>query len=179
MNTKLLLIFIGVIFTITVKSQTTISSTHTTLCSGESATLTASHDWLHQWCYWTGVQGASDYIVVSPTITTQYNVTCYDVDANQAPASFTQSVAICLGIRKELRNTVVQIYPNPTTESISIEGLEINTTVEIYNTVGELCYSSIYITEKTEINLKDYKPGIYFIKLKLGAQEFTKKVIKQ
>lgn len=178
MKLKLLTIISILSFFTVLKAQTSISSSTNVLCVGQSATLTASHDFLHNWCYWsTGGSGTS--IVVSPAVTTTYSVTCYDADANQAGASYVQNVAICTGIKQELANTIIEIFPNPASDAITVFGLGKNTTVEIYNSLGAVCYTGIAEDEIKEISLNGYKPGIYFIKIKADKQEFTRKIIKQ
>ncbi len=179
-----LIILIIIAATLNTKAQTWITG-DSLICVGESTTLTAHHDFIHNWCFWQpAVQSSTpvtlaNIATISPTITTTFSVICYDPDANASYATFTQSVAMCLGIKKDFVNTTVHIYPNPVSEALIIEGLEKNTGIEIYNTVGAICFTAVFETEKTEIILKEYPSGIYFIKIKLGTQEFTRKIVKQ
>ena len=78
------------------------------------------------------------------------------------------------------RNSWVEIFPNPTTENISIKGEHIKT-IEIYNVTGELIYSLTQIKQRisTEINLSNIPKGIYFAKIYDGQTIHTKKIIKQ
>ena len=141
MKIKLLLTILVLLSLTALKSQTYITSSDSTLCSGNSATLTAHHDFLHNWCTWsTGTQSSTVSIVVSPTLTTVYTATCVDASANPTYASFTQTVAVCTGIKKELANAIIGIFPNPSSDRITVSGLEKNTTIEIYNALGAVSY---------------------------------------
>ncbi len=177
MKTKLLFI-LCLAFLNGLRAQTHVATSDTILCSGNSATLTAIHDFLHNWCYWS-TGGSGNSIVVSPTVNTTYSVTCYDADADPAGTSFVQQVMICTGIKQELASAIIEIFPNPSTDLITVSGLEKNTSIEVSNALGGLAYKGVANDEIKQIDLSDYKPGIYFITIRSGKQEFTRKIIKQ
>ena len=74
----------------------------------------------------------------------------------------------------------VEIFPNPTTQCISVRGEHIKT-IEIYNVTGEIIYSLTQIKQpfSTEIDLSKISKGIYFAKIYYGTEFCTKKIVVQ
>lgn len=62
-------------------------------------------------------------------------------------------------IEKQTSGTSIQIYPNPTAESISIVGMKEGETVRIFNQLGVLTLTS----QSSEINVNQLTNGQYFI----------------
>ncbi len=85
----------------------------------------------------------------------------------------------------EKDNPLVMIYPNPSQGIFMIEIphviSESEAVIEIFNTVGNLVYSSSEIISahdwKKEINLVAVVRGIYFIKIKTGNLNATAKIL--
>lgn len=180
----IVLLFFALI--VSVRSQTYITGSNTIICAGETTTLTAHHDWLHYWCYWTPavqsntMSSFADYATISPSVTTTYTVKCYDVDAHLTIAVYTQTVSLCVGILSgHLEKMNINFYPNPSKGLIEITGLEKNSEIEIYNATGTIIFGTISDDEKKQIDLSDYNAGIYFIKINTGRQEMVKKIIKE
>ena len=76
----------------------------------------------------------------------------------------------------------IYVFPNPTTNefTISLKQLNENTTIEIYNTIGQQIIKQKITEEETKINLKDQANGIYFVKVTGdGKTIYHSKVIKQ
>ena len=63
---------------------------------------------------------------------------------------------------------LTMLYPNPSTKELFIENLELNSTIEIYNTLGELIYNELNTSSNCRINLENHNSGVYFIKIKNG-----------
>lgn len=73
----------------------------------------------------------------------------------------------------ELENDFkLNIFPNPTTGKIIINGGKINS-IEIYNCLGEKAYSSQINSDKVEIDLSKQPKGIYFYQV-----QSDKKILK-
>ena len=70
-------------------------------------------------------------------------------------------------------NDTIELYPNPTTGSISISRNELGTikNIAIYNTLGAL------VTDK--LDLSEQASGLYFIRLTTDNGSVIKKIIKQ
>jgi len=88
---------------------------------------------------------------------------------------FSTGLDQTLGIIKDKKESV-SIYPNPTSEYITISSSKnlIPSTIELYDTYGQM----ILKTEDNSIDLSDYQNGLYFIRVPLLSSE-TFKVIKQ
>jgi len=178
MRTKLFTILSIFVFAIGLKAQNYISSSNTLICAGESVTLTANHDFLHNWFLWSNGANTNS-IVVSPNATTSYSLNIYDVDANAIAVSFTQSVSLCSGIIKESLNNTLQIFPNPVKDIVILKAIEKGSSLKIYNSIGSLVYQNIVNGDRTEIDLTSYATGIYFIKINSADSEIIRKIIKQ
>lgn len=79
------------------------------------------------------------------------------------------------GINESSFNSVIQIYPNPTSGKFIIEMENVksrlkNGVIEIYNVLGEKVYQSEIKNPKSEINL-NVPNGIYFYQIRNGQQE--------
>ncbi len=64
---------------------------------------------------------------------------------------------------KEVAASKIAIFPNPTSDSISIEGVVANIPYTISSTTGQIVKSGKHLINKT-INIKDLPSGIYFLK---------------
>lgn len=77
--------------------------------------------------------------------------------------STTQKIVFSEGVLTKVDNQSadesVKVYPNPSTESISIVGLKDGETVKIYNMVGTLVLTS----RDSEINVSQLADGQYFV----------------
>lgn len=75
------------------------------------------------------------------------------------------------------KNVVFNIYPNPNQGKFEIISNQLmkNTHAEIYNNLGQLIYTKPIENKVEEMNLSDFKSGIYF--LKLNSNYF--KIMKQ
>ena len=77
----------------------------------------------------------------------------------------------------EENNSIVNIYPNPTKENITIkiDNFNGNIKTEVYDLIG----NRLKITNETTISLRDYARGIYLLKVAYGDRVEEVKVIKQ
>ncbi|WP_179018895.1 T9SS type A sorting domain-containing protein [Winogradskyella forsetii] len=76
----------------------------------------------------------------------------------------------------------VKIYPNPVENKLSIELTNFNEDVDyqIYNTLGqEITKGNLNSNSIQNINMSQYESGIYFIKLSIGTNSMTQKLIKK
>jgi len=71
----------------------------------------------------------------------------------------------------------VELYPNPSSNYLSIKGLEDAATVKIFNTLG---YQEALYTNVTErIAISALKDGLYFVNIMDGVNNITQKFVKQ
>ena len=66
-----------------------------------------------------------------------------------------------------------QVFPNPAHESIYLLGIEDNTTVEIYNSLGELV-KVVSVSANQEIGLRDMASGLYLVRFGNVTLRFVK-----
>ena len=59
--------------------------------------------------------------------------------------------------------TALNVYPNPAHETLHVKGLDSDTTVEIYNSLGVLV-KTLSPTATNEISINDLTPGLYTIR---------------
>lgn len=58
------------------------------------------------------------------------------------------------GIDEFVNEKSIKVYPNPFTNHITIEGLEIGEEIKIYNALGELVYSGMATTPRKKSTSK-------------------------
>lgn len=75
----------------------------------------------------------------------------------------------------------VQLYPNPTTDNVTISlGALKNAQISIVNVAGAEVYSLNNVTEKeVNVSLTDFSKGVYFVKVKSNTQQKVIKLIKE
>jgi hypothetical protein len=71
-----------------------------------------------------------------------------------------------------------KLYPNPSHGTVTIEGIQGNSEITVYNTFGEQVLFERLFT-KSEINLSHFPKGIYLLTIKTGEGVFTEKVVLQ
>ena len=67
----------------------------------------------------------------------------------------------------------LRVYPNPAKDNIYIDGIEANTQVEIYNSLGELV-KVVSVSENQEINVHDLASGLYLMRCGKATLRFIK-----
>ena len=70
----------------------------------------------------------------------------------------------------------VSVYPNPTTGTVHISGIQGNYVVEVYNAVREKIQQA-KLTGESDLNLSPYPKGIYMLKITTSDYSFTEKVV--
>ena len=65
------------------------------------------------------------------------------------------------------------VFPNPAKESIRILGIEANTQVEIYNSLGELV-KVVSANPDQEIGIRDLASGLYLVRCGNVTMRFVK-----
>ena len=72
--------------------------------------------------------------------------------------------------------SLINIYPNPTNENItiSVSNYNVNIQTQVYDLIG----NRLQVSNETTISLKDYSKGIYLLKIAYGDRVEEVKVIK-
>jgi len=72
----------------------------------------------------------------------------------------------------------LQIYPNPASGRLTIASAQELSAVQVFSAAGILSYQSDKIKEyKLEINVQDFSPGIYFVRVLQNGNSSTQKVV--
>jgi hypothetical protein len=80
----------------------------------------------------------------------------------------------------ESESTIINTFPNPSSDVVNIttNNNKLIDLIELYDTFGKILYSQKSNNLKTSLNLKEYKSGIYQIKIYQGNLVSSKKIIK-
>jgi len=72
----------------------------------------------------------------------------------------------------------ISVYPNPATSNINISALDAISAVEIFSLSGKLMFRSDNAnTTLFEVNIVDYQPGVYFVRIVQENNISIKKVL--
>jgi hypothetical protein len=153
----------SIVKTLTVNPLPTVAtaSSHSLLCTTQSATLSATGTAIvYNW----NPGGAGTSIVVSPTVNTTYTVTGTDAKGCAKTAVITQSVSTCAGIYEKGKEEIaLTVYPNPNNGVFMIKG-DKESSFLIFNELGqfvqavELSYSNDFTCQ-----VKGLGTGMYFV----------------
>ena len=154
-----------------------ITSGQTTICAGETATLSCSGANI---CIWNSVYLGSS-IQVSPLVTTTYVVVGTTTGCSDT-AMAVVIVDLCnVGIDSNKNATdYMYVFPNPTTGTLIVKFLttESKRVLRVYNTMGQLILEEQPVSENSLINLENYASGIYYLQVN-AERSFNYKIIKQ
>jgi hypothetical protein len=164
--------------TVTTVPAVTLTASGTTLCAGQTATLSATGASTYSWN--TGATTSS--IAVNPTVSTSYTVTGYSSN-NCAMNSkmVTINVSPCTGLASiHDQETAISVYPNPVNKNVTIrsENTEERLTVELINSLGEIVLRD---SGKGLIifHLENYSSGIYIVRMSINGRVYYSKILKQ
>jgi len=152
------------------------SSSQSLICTGQSATITASG----ATSYTTNPGGLSGSVVsVSPTSSTTYTVTGSNGTCMKT-ATVSITVSPCTGIEDLTGDLSVTLYPNPNDGVFSIQNTSAHPmAVTIYNSIGQLVIRESLSQETSVINISSYGKGIYYAIINGAGSHRTVKIIVQ
>lgn len=162
-----------------------------TLCDGESTVLTptivsgwSGGPYAYSWS--PSMENTSSITVIGnaptgPTTNTYVVVLDDGCTIPSASITFTVNANICTGVT-ELTNSSLSVYPNPTSNFLNIEFLNIpeKGVVELYNTIGELMFSEKLNNKNNAINTSQLNYGMYYIRVVENNKVIAlQKIVKQ
>lgn len=153
------------------------TSSSTRICVNESTTLSVSGAASYTWN--TNPPSTNPILVLSPTITTVYQVTGIDLNGCMNTTSITQTVDLCTGLSAEgMLQQSVKLYPNPNNGQFVIE-LNGLSGVTISNSLGQLIKREQYAEGAHTLSLNEFPKGIYLVTITQGGHSVNYKVITQ
>ena len=79
---------------------------------------------------------------------------------------------------KEMPHKNITIQPNPATSNFTVDlGSAGKADVEMFNLVGQKVYSTTTNDASIQVNVSDYKSGVYMLKINKNGQIYTSKVV--
>jgi hypothetical protein len=157
-----------------------ITSSHGTICVGESAILTATGGATYTWS--AGNTSAS--IAINPTVTTSYTLDATGSNGCKSNSTFNQIVNPCTGINSvgQIEDSNISIYPNPNNGvfTVSLASNTLNAACAVYNNLGQVLLVQKLEDLNSQMNLNKLENGIYYLIITVdGNKKYESKVIKQ
>ena len=139
---------------------TIVAGADQTVCEGDQVTLSGTGASSYTWD-----NGVTDGVAFSAAVTTTYNVTGVDGNGCSNTDALTIVVDECTGIL-DVINSNLTIYPNPTSDHITIDikGYNGLINISVYDLSGRL----LETTRNSKVSLKKYLKGIYLFKVSYG-----------
>jgi hypothetical protein len=153
-----------------------VSTTHTMLCAGEEATLTAGG----ASTYTFDPGGISSGITITPTVNTSYTLTGVDSRGCTNTAVFTQSVDACSGFMKNYSPDAagIKVFPNPAGGVLHIE-LDSGREIIMMNALGQTVYLCRFGVGIHDIDLANLPAGIYVVSAVNAVGFYGIKLLKE
>ncbi len=85
--------------------------------------------------------------------------------------------SLSTGIQGEIFGNEIKLSPNPSSGLVTVNGIENNVTVNVYNLTGSLVYSRNDVAPGTRLDLSGLSNGSYLVNIKDGAKSSTQKLI--
>lgn len=139
----------------------TVQANPTTICVGESATISVSGAASYSW----NTTETNPDIVVGPENTTSYIVNGTGSNGCPDQTSINLVVDLCVGIKEKISDNKLKISPNPSTGIFKIqlsEKIE-NAEVKIYDTLGKIVFQSNINSTTSEIDVHTLAKSVYYI----------------
>ena len=131
-----------------------------------SAEMFSTYQWIFNGLNISGQQSQS----WTPIINGYYAVTV--VNENGCSATSDQILVIASGVTEQ-EELATDIYPNPFSEVINFrKPFEESITVELFNAAGSLVLSTYLPAGQNSLNMADYAPGFYSLKL-IASNKFN------
>ena len=106
----------------------------------------------------------------------------YSVEVTDSNGCSTISYAISFVASSVNFNDITfEVYPNPTTNYINIEGATLISEIEVYNTIGDNIISILnnLSANRIKIDLSNQPKGIYFLRINHSKQLINHKIVLQ
>jgi hypothetical protein len=154
-----------------------VSSSQSTICAGESATIIASG----ALSYSFNPGGIVSNIIITPSLTTTYSVSGTDANGCITSTLITQNVDACTGLDNtafSVQSPLFKFYPNPNTGMVYFES-SVDCDLRIINTLGQTVYSTSIDSGTHKMSTESLAKGVYSIRLTYAKDTQTYLLIKE
>jgi hypothetical protein len=79
----------------------------------------------------------------------------------------------------EMTETALNVYPNPAQSELNVSNMEVGSTVEVFNNVGQLVLSTVANSDLITLNVANFESGIYTVKAVNGSTVGVSKFVKK
>lgn len=167
-------VFSSVNVTVFPSPTASIASSQSTICAGQSATLSnsgsaSSYSWSNN--------SSNSIIVVSPTINTVYSLTVTSAAGCKASNVFTLSVKNCTNLLETKNSLHVKVYPNPAQNEVKVD-VEEESIIRIIDVMGRVIIDKKIKQGINVINIEALNNGIYWLEVETLNSKGTSKIIK-
>ncbi len=114
-------------------------------------------------------------------ISTNEYILAGGMQAAQQVSNATYKITVA-DVTSQTENTInnkVVFFPNPVTSFLTLQRLNLGSTIELFNSLGEIVYHTQAKSETETISVKEFKTGIYLLSIiDKGKHNYTKIVIE-
>lgn len=155
--------------------QINLVANPTLVCIGDAATLSVNGGVSYTW---NPGSLTGSVVNVSPSVTTNYTVQGIDVNGCANSNVLNLVVDQCVGLNEKVNNIrSFKVYPNPSNGKISITINSSQAQIMIEDLAGKQIYKTQLNAELTNMDLSFLSKGLYLIKMYVGAELYTTKLI--
>jgi Secretion system C-terminal sorting domain/Bacterial pre-peptidase C-terminal domain/Fibronectin type III domain len=124
------------------------------------------------------VAAGTYYAKVIPVGTANSATSCYTLKVQTGTASRTIATATPENVNPEF---AINLFPNPAGDqlNVSMEGVERNAEIKVYNLMGKLVMQRQTNTLLTQLNISKFPAGIYLLNVNNGSETKAAKFVKQ
>ncbi len=163
---------------VTAVPSLSVSASKTTICAGESLTLTVSGATSYSWH--TGGANTQSTLIVKPTSKTIYTVTGSSIANCSSSTSFTVSVNICAGIEDGSIISEIRLFPNPSHGVFTLSCPDSEYSADklvLLNAIGQIVYEEEVQKSETTFS-PQLGQGLYICQLlRKGEKIYTTRLI--
>lgn len=154
-----------------------VSSPSNPICIGDALNLTGNGANSYTWS--GGVSSQFNPVFVSPTVTTTYSL-AGTVNSCTNMAVFTLTVNTCGGVglqTQTLPTNQLMIFPNPSTDLLTIAYVGKKFDYVIYDNIGRLICADKGVENIVKIKVNEYARGSYYIEVVSDGEKTRRKLI--
>lgn len=147
-----------------------VSSSQTSICAGQSAILNVTGAISYTWNTTPIITG--QILAITPSTTTTYMVSGINTNGCVATLAYQQIVQDCSSLSDISLSKQVELFPNPSSGAlfINIKGIPSETTLLLYNALGQVILHHNFREGQHQVNL-DLPKGVYVYRILNNQRE--------